>query len=525
VISARRFVRRLPNVNWISVLFTPVAVVLMEVFWFYPWLVWVGKLDFFPGDRPPLSLASVVLLLGASYLATRYLLSREWSEGWVRAGILLFGLVLVYSAIRSEYHGGFGLADPQWFLYIGRTILDTFTRVDLLMIALPASAYLWWRGIDRGRRPLTMTDIYRTFLVGIGSFVLLIIVWRISLGAGSLEELASTVAPQIAAFFFFGLAALALANLHSIQQRMAPEETIRSFNRRWLPTLFGIIGGIVLVGLAVAGAFSPEFIAFLGRLLDSVFDIARQVFYYILIPFGYIAAALFYVAQWLINLIRGGSTPEFQTPEFFAEEEQTEVPKGEPIPEIVITALKWALFAAVVIVVTYLLARAISRYRASRAKGDVEEVNESLWSWEGFKADLLLFFSALWQRLWRRRKTTAEASALPYWYKDEDDSPGRRLSIREIYRRLLWQGHRRGVAHRDWETPYEYGLRLGPVVPDGSSQLAELTDLYIGVRYGDIGSPDQQVDRANSLWATLRQLLRAPASSPPAAARGAPEPD
>ena len=505
---ARRFLRRLPYLNWISVVFTPVAIVLMEVFLFYPWLVWVGKLEFFPVDRPPLSLASVIFLLGASYMVTRYLLSRSWPESWVRTGILLFGLALVYSAIRSEYHAGFSLTDPQWFVHTGRTILNMFTEPDLLMIALPASAYLWWRGINRGRKPLLMSDIYRTFLIGIGAFVFLIIVWRMSLGSDSLEDMASTIAPQVAAFFFFALSALALTNLHSIQQRMAPEETIRSFNRRWLPTLFGVVGGIVLIGIAVAGIFSPEFMAFLGRLLNSVFDIARQILNYILIPFGYIAAALVYIGMWLINLIRGGQTLEFEAPEFFGGAgEQPEVPTGEPLPEIVGLVLKWVLFAIVAIVVTYYLARAISRFRASRARGDVEEVNESLWSWEGFKADLLLFFSTLWQRLRRKRKATEGATAIPYWYGAEDEASGGRLSIREIYRRLLWRGYRSGTAHRDWETPYEYSRRLGPLIPDGSGQLTELTNLYVSTRYGDIEAPDPQIDRANSLWATLRQLL------------------
>ena len=506
--TARRFIRRLPNLNWISVLLVPVAVVLMEVFWFYPWLVWVGRVPFFAGDRPPLSLASVIVLLGASYAVTLYLLSRNWSEGWTRAGVVGFGLVLVYAAIRSEYHAGYGLADPQWFVYIGRAILNLFSEANLLVVALPATVYLWWRGIDRGRRSLLVGDLYRTFLIGVGSFVLLIIAWRVSLGAGSLEDLAATVAPQIAAFFFFGLSALALTNLTSIRQRMAPEESMRSFNRRWIPTLFGVIAGIVLIGVAVAGVFSPEFMAFLGRLVESAFDVAREVFYYLLLPFGYIAAALVYVGMWLINLIRRGEPPEFQMPELFGEEEQNEIPKGEPLPEIIGVVLKWVLFAVVAILVTYFLVRAVSRFRISRARSDVEEVNESLWSWQGFKADLVLFFNSLWQRLLRRRKRSAGPEAPPYWYGVEEQFGSGRLSIREIYCRLLWQGSRFGVPHRDWETPYEYDRRLGHVLTEGAGELAELTDLYVGVRYGDTEPPEWQVDHANSLWRGLRQLLQ-----------------
>ena len=518
--ATRRLFRRLPYVNWIPIVFTPVAVILMEVFWLYPWLVWMGKLDFFAEDRPPLSLASMILLMGASYVATRYLLSRDWPQSWVRLGVILFGLALVYSAIRSEYHAGYDLADPEWFVHTGRVILSSFTDMNLLMVAVPATAFLWWRGINQGRKPILTSDIYRTFLIGIGAFVLLIIVWRMSLGPDSLEDLASTVAPLVATFFFFALAAMALANLHSIQQRMAPEETIRSFNRRWLPTLFAVVGGIVLIGVAIAGIFSPEFMGLLHRLLDSVFDVARLIFQYILMPFGYLAAALYYVLRWLISLIRSAEPPAFEAPEFFGEpEESEEIPTGEPIPEWVTVVLKWVLFAAVAIVVTYFLVRAISRYRASRAGTDVEEVSESLWSWEGFRADLLLFLGTLWQRLRRRRKASAEATALPYWYGAGDEAPGGRLSVREIYRRLLWQGARFGAAHREWETPYEYDRRLGPMVPEGSEQLAEITDLYVSTRYGDLEPPDSRVDRANSLWEALRRLLRGPGDGGPATGR------
>ena len=512
-----RVLQRLPNLNWISIVFTPVTIIMMEVFLFYPWLVWAGKLEFFTDNHPPLSLGAVILLLSVSYMATRYLLSRDWAESWIRFGILFFGLLLVYATIRSEYHAGSSITDPQWFVHTGKIIINSFTEPPLLMIALPASAYLWWRGINRGRGPLLMSDVYRTFLVGIGAFVLLIIIWRISLGAGYLEDLASTVGPQVAAFFFFALSALALTNLYSIQQRMSPEETIRSFNRRWLPTLFGVVGGIVIIGIAIAGIFSPDFIAFLGRLFNSIFDIARQVLYYILIPFGYIAAALVYVFQWLINLIRGENIVEFEMPEFGAGEEQTEYPIGEPLPEIVGLILKWVLFAFVAIAVTYFLARAISRFRRNRSREGVEEINESIWSWEGFKSDLLLFLNTIWQRLRFRRKAPAESTTLPYWYAKEDDSSSVKLSIREIYRRLLWQGSRFGVAHRDWETPNEYDRRLGHIMSDGSEHLTELTELYIDTRYGDTDAPEPKIDRANNLWKALRQLLREPGDGIPTA--------
>ena len=54
----------------------------------------------------------------------------------------------------------------------------------------------------------------------------------------------------------------------------------------------------------------------------------------------------------------------------------------------------------------------------------------------------------------------------------------------------------------------EYTERLGQALPDGKEQLAQLTDLYINVRYGEIRVQQEQIKHANSLWAVVSSLLR-----------------
>ncbi len=496
---------RLLNVNWISLALLPLAIILMEVFWIYPWIVWTGQWQMFADDRPPLGLISVLVMFGGAFVATRYLLGRQWTVGWVRFGIIGSALLFAYAVIRTEFHGGYGLLDEDWFGYIGRRILDTFGEPDQLMIAMPAAAYLWWRGIIRGRRPAMVSDIYRTFIVGIVAFVLLIVIWQSNQRPGSLEEFASTVAPQMAAFFFFALVAMALTNLMGIQQRMPREESIGTFNRRWLPTLVIIIGAMVLVSLAVAGIFSPESMVFLKRLLDATFEIVRQAIYYILIPFGYIATALVWIGKWLLALIRRDTTREIESDYGAAAVEPEELPLGDPIPDTVVMILKWALFAAAALVVIYFLARTVSRVRASRRGGEAGDINESLWSWQGFKGDIRLFLIALLSRF-RRKRQSAAGATIPNWFLEETAEG--RLDVREIYRRLLWQAGRYGSGKRGHETPFEYKRRLGSTLPDGGRQLSELTDLYVGVRYAEEDAPAAEVDRANGLWASLSGILR-----------------
>lgn len=501
--------RRLANLDWMAAVLTPVAIVMMEVYWFYPWLVWTGRLELFGAGRAPLSLGAAVFLMGGAYATTRYLLGKHWPVSLLRWGIVIAGLAFVFSVLRSEYHGGYELTDGRWFGYAGRLVLDSFTTASPFIVALPAAAYLWWRGISRGRTEAYVADIYRTLVTGTGAFVLLIIAWSASLGTGSLGSMAAVVAPDVAAFFFFGLAGLALANLQGIRRRALPDETVRSFNRRWVPVLVIVVGGIVLLGVGLSALFSPEFMGLLAGLLGSAADLLRQLITYILIPLGYVAAVLVWVGTWLINLIRSADPPRFPSSPFATgEDEMEEIPQGEPIPEAILLVLKWVLFAVAVIAVAYLVSRAVSRFRASRTASEADEFSESLWTWGGFRADVAAFLSALWQRLWRRKRPGEEYSPVPNWY-DREPAQEVRLSIREIYQRLLWQGFRFGVRHRSPETPLEYQRRLEPRVPEGTGQLVELTGLYERVRYGELAASEAQVDRANSLWRSLRQLLGA----------------
>jgi len=505
----------LAALNWIAVVLTPVAVILMEAFWVYPWLLLIRRWQILTIQQPPLSMASVIFLLGISFITTRFLLRQKWSLWQIQLCTVTCALLAIFIVLRVQYGGGFPLLSGQWFLHIGRILLDIFQNLHSIPIALVVGAYLWWRGISRGRSPLSTNTIYTSFLVGIAALVLLIIVWRFVYGAGSLESLASTVAPYVAAFFFFGLSSLALGNLHAIQQRTPPEETVRLSNRRWLPILFGIVIGIVLVGIGISSIFSPEFVALLGRFFGSVLDVLREVFRYLLYPLEYVAAGLYYVLRFIINLIRGGRPLEpFQTPEFFEMEELPAAAETQGISEIVIMAMKWTLFAVIAVVVLFLLARAISCYRTARARADVDEVNESLWSWEGFTADLRLFFRMLLGRFRRRRKEAVQSVPIPDWYTESEEVEGT-LDIREIYKRMLWQASYLGMARHSYETPYEYTSRLVQSVPDGTQQLGELTDIYVGIRYGEVEARKRQVSRANRLWRAIKSLLRRPENDRP----------
>ncbi len=472
----------------------------MEALWVYPWLAWIGKWPALAWQRPPLSLASLILLLSLSLFATRFFLSRRWSLLQVRLSLVACGLIAIFTVVRIEYGAGSGLLDSAWFASTAHLLLDSFSHLHPLVIALGVGLYLWWRGTVWGRSPLYFDDIYHSLLIGLIALVTLI------LARGADPGMMSAVGLYVIGFFFCGLCALALARLQVIQkQAREKEEAVPAFSGRWIAIIAGITGGIVLEAIGTASIFSADFVALVGRLLNFTADLLLKALEYLLTPLAYLVAGLFYVVQFIVNLFRQGQTPQ----PFFSE--NTSGIEGLPevipkaLPPVAILAIKWGFFSLVIAGVLFLLARAVFRYRSYQSESEAEEINESLWSWEGFKADLRLFFRLLRQRFSRQSKKGTPAIPILSQQKWEEDES--RLGIREIYQRLLWQASHLSLARRRHETPSEYAARLGQAVSGGSTQLSELTRLYINVRYGELEAETEQVDSANNLWRAFKKLL------------------
>jgi hypothetical protein len=499
---------RLAGLDWVAVVLSPLMVLLMEAFWVYPWLAWVGKWPSLGWQRPPLSLVSLILLLVAAFSVTRWLTTRRWSLRWIRLSIIASGLVAIFLVVRIEYGAGLGLLDGRWFVVMARVLLDSFSHLHPEVIALAAGVYLWWRGMRWGRSPFYFGDVYRSFLIGLVALVLLIVVWGVGWGDNPIRNLISSVGLYVVGFFFCALTALALTNLQAIQEEVKEKEgAALVFSRRWLPIIVGVIGGIVLVGIGIASIFSADFVTFLGHLLNLASDLLlKAVYYLIVIPVGYLVWGLDYILRFIVSLFQ---TNQASLPSFSAnmtEMERLPQAASKALSPEAILAIKWAFFSLVAAGVLFLLARAIFRYRSYRGEDEVDEISESLWSWGGFLADLRLFFSLLRQRFRRKSKEVRPPAPVPAqeWW---GDVPGR-LGIREIYQRLLWQASQLRIIRQRQETPYEYAGRLGQAVPEGSAQLRELTGLYVNVRYGDLAIGAKEVDHANSLWRVLRELLQ-----------------
>jgi hypothetical protein len=486
----------LKKIDWLATIIYPLTVILMEAFWLYPLLVWIGFWPFFTESRPVLSILSIIIVLAVSLLITRVISKRDWQLRSIQAVIIGAGVITMFLVLRIDYSSGYAFFEGGWFAQVGETLGATFDRPSTLVPAIPALIYLWWRGIQLGRTTSYFSNIYRSFIIGMVSLIILIVLWKVSSSSGKIEGPISDIGLYVIAFFFFGLIAMAVCHLHVMRRRMPPSDTTTSVWRS-LPIMLGVIGGIIVVGFVVTSLLSSDFYSAVGNVLGVVWHALYTAFVWVMERLNFIFEGIFWVIRWFLSLLRNTQ-----------QQEQEGEPGGSPfegvepgdinLPEAFTVAFQWFVIAAIVAVVVYILARAISRYRAKRGLEDIEEIHESLWSAGSLRDDLRQFLDILGNRFKRKPKKAGVVF---------DDTAGR-LNVREIYKRLLWEASLRGVLRRKYETPVEYERRLEKYIPEGAEQLAEITDLYSEVRYGDIEPREEKVDNANGLWSALRGMVR-----------------
>ena len=497
---------RLSKVSWIADVFTPLAVILMECFWLYPWMVFIGRIPDLQVQKIPLSLLSLIFLLGLSFVVTRFFLKRKWPMPWIQISIMACGLVTIFLVLRLNYGAGFPLFGSQWFASYSQVLLNFLSHIHPFGFALIAGLYLWWRGISLGRSRLYFDNIYTAFLIQLATLVFLVIMWGFSFKNKAVQTLTSDIGIYVAGFFFFGLVALAISNLKIVQERIKTKgESSKNFGRRWLAIILSVIGGMVLLGIGFASIFSTQWIASLQRLLNTITDAYAKVVGYLLYAVGYLVQWITYVYLWILSLLNHKKPELPNNPFELANPNKPEGTTPGALPPWVLLTIKLTLLALVLAVVLFLIIRTIRRRHFTKTDEDLEEEQESLWSWGSFKSDVITFFKMILQRFQRKAKPVP--SSIPAKWQPEEDVK-RRLSIREIYQHLLWQGARLRIPRESYETPSEYAGRLGHFAPDSTEPLQEITSLYLDVRYGEHQIEDKRTDEANTVWEKLLNVLQ-----------------
>jgi hypothetical protein len=479
--------------------FLPASGVLMELFRTFPWLVWFSSITLLSWEKIPLSLPSALLIIAVSCVLTKTSFGRGWSLGKTRLATLITVCVLLLLLIRLENGYGYALWDAGWFGSAVPNILS-------LIVAAAFGFYLMWRGIVLGREEPRSKSLFRAFLIGVVAFIVLIILSVASASATTGQSAITSLVPYILGYFAAGLITMGLTRFQSLRAGIAVEDSL--FSRRWLLMLLFIVLLIIMIAALVASSLSTELLTPVVIAFNFLFHwLFTALIYIIGYPAGALATVLYYIVRFFIQFLRGETKPQEMTmPDMSDLQKRLQEVTPANWPDSVIMVLKWVVGVLVVAGIIFLLARALFRYRRTKEDSGVREISESLWSWENFKADLLAILRNLFSRFRRKPRITASPPVPPVATAIRDGEQV--LDIRELYRGLLWEGHRASLPKRIGDTPYEYQSALKDALSGEHDSLSILTEAYVQQRYGHIPVKSESMSTLVQLWLRVRALLR-----------------
>ena len=477
--------------------FLIVTTVFTETLRSYPWLIFFSGLTIPGWTEPPISLLSALAIIAVTTTIVSLTLRRGLHLSEARLATLGIGILMILILTRLENGGGYALWDMSWFGYAGSHMIPIFA-------AILFGLFLLWRSIVIGREELGSDRLYRSFAVGIVGFILLMPAWALSLGVSAGQRLFTILLPYVLAYFAASLMGLGLANFLSLRSGMGTRPKASDlFARRWLILLTVVVLVIVCISLLISSGLSVNLINTVIHPLNVAAGWLAKGFLWLLgYPLGYLVSGVWWLLVVIVNWIRGlGTQKPFETPEIDFGAVAKEVQTGD-MPSAILTILKWTLLLIAVALIIFFLWRSLYRYwRGAQDKG-YEEINESLWG--SFGTDLKSMLKGLADRF-RRNAGAHAVPPLAATMTNADQV----ISVRELYRGLLWVGAESGFPKATEQTPYEYQKVLEEVIKGEQESISTITGAYVQERYGHMQANRDSVLALIRRWFTLRAALRA----------------
>ncbi|MGC8873473.1 MAG: DUF4129 domain-containing protein [Chloroflexia bacterium] len=477
------------RLDWTRLLMV-LSTAVMEGSWVYILLYVLAVRPVPDLSEPVLSTSAVLgLLLGGLFLGA----VQEWLglRGKVsRAVLIALALFAALWTAKGGATGHYGLLDGESWLGWARSLANIDHPLFLRNgIGLVAALLLLWRGmvlqrleIETPARSFRIGLVVSAFFILIGSLFLL-----------DIESAGPSLVRAISAFFFFGLLAVAVAQL-----RRGRAGSGESPGTRWFLVLLPTVAGILAIGILITSLFSPQ----LGEFLQNGWEHLVADVLWLLTP---LIVAVYALGQLVTGLIPR-SHPAAVTPESPVEVPPS--PMGGPQPTepwiridprwgYVVTGVVLALLVAGVAYWIWLL------LSHSRFEDEENEERESLWVWDEVGHNL-----QDWLRRLRRPVQRADLRAL----LDRLQGPPTTVAIRRLYIRLLLLALEQGVERRAGQTPHEYLHDLRQAMPQTAPHQAALTEAYVYARYDPHPASPDLVRRAETAW---EQILRLTGREPP----------
>ncbi len=472
------------RLNWIESIVLPLAAAIFTADWLGLWALWLLRAGQHGVPFPlwPLVMAAVLL---AATLLTRAMLLTDQPLPRTRRVIVGGGIIVVVGLNWLS----FGYRSPGDILASIVTLKDTLPP-DL--IAFIFTCFLWWRGITIGRSEIPHESLADAFYNGITALTFLFLVNTFN----PLLTPADALGPALL-FFASGLGALSLAGLEEDRRRYKDTTGYwPALNRRWLATVCGVIGLIILGGLGEASVMAPG--AF--QRLVVFFKPAQEILFAIFLIIFFVLAQIviwpvFYIVQALWGLLanlKGLNLP--QAPSDLAQQMQDllDAITHSPAFQTASQSFTWLVIVLALGFIFWLAARRLWRLTGG---GNADEIHESIFSSELLLNQLKNLFS---------RKSQPPQPGSPYLpLAGPADDP--RLIIRRAYQSLLEWAKALGHPRAPKETPLAFANSLIQSTPQHQEAITTLTSAYLTARYAADAPPLEDARRAEAAAAELRQ--------------------
>lgn len=437
----------------------------METCWLYAILGFVATLTGLNRPVSPLSLFAAYWIA----LLTGRLLPRLHLR-WLYLQLMAVGIAILtlLTVIRIQVVGDqVSLLDPSWVLPAVRSIFLFDYGMSTEFLTAIGIIYVFVRGLGFGQRPLTLWFMGFQFRLGIVVFFLLFAT------AAFLKHYDASL--WVFIYFFLSLFAIALARLDEMGSNLR-------FGARWFVTIFSAIALVLFLGLGLLQMLTVDTVAAFLQLFSPLATLAGLLLLLIIIPASW-------VVEWLFTLLRP-LFARFHLAQIMQNVlslfQQFQENRKETPPLIPLPVLQTLVVLAIVVGISYLLARALNR----RMKEIEEEsyVRESVGPEEDAKP---------------RRESTRRKRPRP-------SRAGKMAAetIRRIYAALVARAAEVGLARRVAETPYEFLPRLERAWPDERVPIRDITDAYVAVHYGEHEATAAEVERVRKEWREVEKAIK-----------------
>lgn len=422
----------------------------------------------------------VLLALVWAFLLSLYIQTIRFSlnlRGVIGLSLSLLSLMLLAGL------SGMGFAP------LGRILSGDIQTAFALALTLAFLVALWWRGSGLAHDEVTLETVRGAFQWGLA-----VVVGAVIIDALIPAEIVSGW--LVIGFFAVGLAGLSLA-------RFAAEAADgQGMSREWFLPIGAMVGAVLLLALLISGLGLGGLDDVTRAILRMAGRVGDWILRPILLGLGYLAAALVAFGNWLTTVLGGGDLSgldeaQEQLRRFHENLEEVE---GDGTPGWVYALLRWLAVMAATLAAGWVLFRVFRFRRLLRRSGEVQEVRESLFTWDKANRDLFGAVNSWWNNL--VQKATAEGDKRP-----EPENP------REVYHRFLELSDNLGRPKAEGQTPREHQDTLEDSLP--AAPVERIVGGFQQTHYGRRETNPREMDALRQDWAALQQYEKEPGEKEP----------